>query len=380
MTRNLPLNVGEPAPWFSASTGTQLRNTIAFDELAGRLIVLFFFGTAARPSVAEALSAFEKHDDLFDGKRALFVGVSNDPDDFRLERVRHDRAGQLFLFDSTGAILRRYVAPEEPTALATIEPAAFILSPALQIIEIVRLAQPTGFVGQIVSKLTDQLDSPPSGQAAPVLIIPQVFDPLFCRKLVDLHEANGGREIGVVENEGKIVRRFDPTFRKRLDHYIVDEDALRQARESLARRLLPLVYRAFQFSATRIERYLVACYDATTGGHFKPHRDNTAPMVAHRRFAVTINLNETFEGGYLNFPEFNSQTYRTRPGDAIVFSCSLLHEVTPVTRHRRYAFVSFLYDEISQQIREKNSTSLANSDSMARRAQQEDHASGFPKS
>ncbi|MCS3759024.1 2OG-Fe(II) oxygenase [Bradyrhizobium centrosematis] len=371
MIQSSPLNVGEPAPWFSASTGTQPCNTVAFDELAGRVIVLFFFGTAARHSVAEALSAFGRHDDLFDGKRALFVGVSNDPDDFRLERVRHDRAGQLFLFDSTGAILRRYVAPGEPTApLATIEPAAFILSPALQIIEIVHLTQPTDFVRRIVSRLTDHLASPPSGQTAPVLIIPQVFDPLFCRKLVDLHEANGGREIGLVENEGKIVRRFDPTFRKRSDHYIVDEDALRQARESLARRLLPMVYRAFQFSATRIERYLVACYDATTGGHFKPHRDNTSPMVAHRRFAVTINLNETFEGGYLSFPEFNSQTYRTRPGDAIVFSCSLLHEVTPVTRHRRYAFVSFLYDEISQQIREKTSARLSTSDGTARGAPQ----------
>ena len=35
-----------------------------------------------------------------------------------------------------------------------------------------------------------------------------------------------------------------------------------------------------------------------------------------------------------------------------MFSCSLLHEVTPVTAGRRYAFISFLYDEQSQKIRE----------------------------
>ncbi len=100
-------------------------------------------------------------------------------------------------------------------------------------------------------------------------------------------------------------------------------------------------------------------YDAETGGHFSAHRDNTAPVVAHRRFAVTINLNEGYEGGDLRFPEFGSQTCRASPGDAIVFSCSLLHEVTPVTRNRRYAFISFFYDERSQQMREAYMKSMA---------------------
>jgi hypothetical protein len=86
------------------------------------------------------------------------------------------------------------------------------------------------------------------------------------------------------------------------------EQAPRQSRKLLERRLLPMVYRAFQFNTTRIERYLVGCYDAEKGGYFRPHRDNTVPLVAHRRFAVTINLNEDYEGGYLCFPEFGHQT------------------------------------------------------------------------
>ena len=48
---------------------------------------------------------------------------------------------------------------------------------------------------------------------------------------------------------------------------------------------------------TRIERYIIACYDAATGGHFAAHRDNTTPGTAHWRFAVTINLNDDFVGG-----------------------------------------------------------------------------------
>jgi peroxiredoxin len=358
------LSAGEPAPWFSAATGSDHADMIAFDELAGRYVVLFFFGSAARSDVAETLAALGHHNDLFDRKRALLLGISNDPDDFNQGRVRPHDPSQLFLLDSSGIAAKQYGLADPATAVVAtaIRPVAFILSPALQIIEIVPLAEPAGFVTQVASLLSELLANPPRSQNAPVLIVPHIFDRAFCRQLVDLYDTMGGRELGAIENEGKIVERFDPKFKKRLDYYISDQHALQRTRQLLERRLLPMVYRAFQFSTTRIERYLVGCYDAETGGYFRPHRDNTMPAVAHRRFAVTINLNEGSEGGHLCFPEFGQQTYSTPPGDAIVFSCSLLHEVMPVTRGRRYAFLSFFYDERSQQIRDEYSRKLTNSE------------------
>jgi peroxiredoxin len=363
MTTTSPLNVGEPAPWFSAATGSSPAGTVAFDELAGRYIVLFFLGSAARPDVAEVLAALGRRNDLLDHKRALLLGISNDPGDFNEERVRQRHAGQLFLWDLNGIAAKQYGVTEPAAAEvpAAVRPVAFILSPTLQIIEIIPLTEPAAFVGRVVSMLSELLANPPVAQNAPVLVVPQVFDRAFCRQLIDLYDATGGREIGLIENEGKILERVDTSFRKRFDYYISDQHALQRTRELLERRLLPMVYRAFQFPTTRIERYLVGCYDAATGGYFRPHRDNTAPIVAHRRFAVTINLNEGYEGGYLRFPEFGHRTYRTPPGDAIVFSCSLLHEVTPVTRDRRYAFISFFYDELSQQIRDEYRKKMADS-------------------
>jgi predicted 2-oxoglutarate/Fe(II)-dependent dioxygenase YbiX/peroxiredoxin len=352
---NSPLNVGEPAPWFAAATDSNHSGGVMFDELAGRYIVLFFFGSAARPDAAEVLAAFERRNDLFDDGRALFVGISNDAEDFNQGRVRQHHAAQLFLLDSNGVATRQYLSQPAAVgrALAPIRPTAFVLSPALQIIEIVALAEPATFVGRIAS-LLNELPARSAGlQNTPVLVVPQIFDRAFCGHLIDLYESAGGREIGSIENDGKVVESFDQKFRKRLDWHISDEPALQRARELLERRLLPMIYRAFQFRTTRIERYLVGCYDAETGGYFRPHRDNTAPPVAHRRFAVTINLNEDYDGGYLRFPEFGDRTYRTPPGDAIVFSCSLLHEVTPITRDRRYAFLSFFYDEPSQLIRDE---------------------------
>ena len=38
----------------------------------------------------------------------------------------------------------------------------------------------------------------------------------------------------------------------------------------------------------------------------------------------------------------------------VVFSCSLLHEATPVTKGTRYAFLPFLFDEAGARIREQN--------------------------
>lgn len=125
------------------------------------------------------------------------------------------------------------------------------------------------------------------------------------------------------------------------------------------RNLIPEIRKAFNFHPTRMERYIVACYDAERGGHFKPHRDNTSGGTAHRRFAVSINLNaDAFDGGDIRFPEYGSRTYRPPTGGAVVFSCSLLHQVTRVTAGRRYAFLPFLYDEAAAALRERNNALL----------------------
>jgi len=43
-------------------------------------------------------------------------------------------------------------------------------------------------------------------------------------------------------------------------------------------------------------------------------------------FALTLNLNEGYEGGHLRFPEYGAYLYRPGAGGAVVFSGSHLHE------------------------------------------------------
>jgi predicted 2-oxoglutarate/Fe(II)-dependent dioxygenase YbiX len=123
--------------------------------------------------------------------------------------------------------------------------------------------------------------------------------------------------------------------------------------------VVPEIAKVHQFRVTRMERYLIGCYDAGEGGHFAPHRDNTTPGTAHRRFAVSVNLNDDFEGGEVSFPEYGPRGLKAPPGGAVVFSCSLLHAVSRVTRGRRYAFLPFLYDEAAAAVRDANRGSLS---------------------
>jgi predicted 2-oxoglutarate/Fe(II)-dependent dioxygenase YbiX len=126
----------------------------------------------------------------------------------------------------------------------------------------------------------------------------------------------------------------------------------------IVRRLLPEIEQYFQFQATRMDRYIVARYDSEAGGHFHRHRDNVNAGAQHRRFAVSINLNSNFEGCDLMFPEFGRKVYRPPDGGALVFSCGALHQVTPVTRGKRYAFLAFLYGEEDAKRREANNSRL----------------------
>ena len=56
----------------------------------------------------------------------------------------------------------------------------------------------------------------------------------------------------------------------------------------------------------------------------------------------------------MTFPEFGPRSYKPRPGAAIVFSCSLLHRVAPVTQGNRYVFLTFLHDEEAERMRSAN--------------------------
>jgi predicted 2-oxoglutarate/Fe(II)-dependent dioxygenase YbiX len=191
---------------------------------------------------------------------------------------------------------------------------------------------------------------------APVLVVPRIFEPELCQALIDHYKQQGGEDSGFMrEVDGMTVAVKDYSHKRRTDCAIADERLRHACMVRIHDRLAPEILKAFQFHATRMERYIVACYEAASSDHFRPHRDNTTKGTAHRRFAVSLVLNaEEFEGGYLRFPEFGRQLFAPPTGGAVVFSCSLLHEATPVTAGQRFVFLPFLYDDAAAKIREEN--------------------------
>jgi predicted 2-oxoglutarate/Fe(II)-dependent dioxygenase YbiX len=179
---------------------------------------------------------------------------------------------------------------------------------------------------------------------APVLLVSDVLDADVCKLLVDVWEEQGHEETGVERSSGE--GRRDQVYyeaKRRRDHVVEDVEWMKRLSSTIGRRILPEIYKAFAYRATHFEGFKIGCYAAQDSGFFQAHRDNLSPSTAHRRFALTINLNDGYEGGDLRFPEYGPHLYRPEPGGAVVFSCSHLHEVTPVQVGRRFALLSFLY-------------------------------------
>ena len=351
---------GDYAPWFHAAAldGSE---RFAFNTVAGRAVVLLFLGSAGIPAVAEALALVARNRSAFDDANACIFGVTTDPEDVAKGRIAVQIPGIRHFLDYDKEVSRLYGAALDERHY---QPHWLVLDRELRVTGRFDLQEGE----QALACMRATIARAGRDSWAPVIVVPNVFPPELCRQLIDLYAQNGGKPSGFMRDiDGKTRLVLDQGFKRRQDYMIEDEVLIRRLMAHVHRRVAPAIERAFQFKATRIERYLVACYEAGNG-HFQAHRDNTTFGTRHRRFAVTINLNaDEYEGGDLRFPEFGPRTYRAPTGGAVAFSCSLLHEALPVTRGTRYAFLPFLYDDAAAEIRRANLSRLAAEDAAAAR-------------
>ena len=343
-----PPDPGEPAPLFVAPTDEV--GAYNLGVVAGRHVVLMIFGSLGVEACARAHGEVLARRRLFDDQRALFYGVSADRTDQVIRGLRSWTPGLRYFQDYDLTICRLYGLIQNEA----IRPAVFLLDPMLRVVA----AEPIEGTGRVLDQLETALATSAEGEPAfaPVLIVPRIFEPAFCERLIAYYRVSGGEPSGfAVDLAGRTVQRLHPALKRRRDAWIEDGELRDAARSRLAGRLFPMIERAWGWRATEIERDIVTCYDSAEQGFFSAHRDDATAGTAHRRFAVTVNLNtESYEGGALRFPEFGSRLYRPPTGGAIVFGCGLLHEATPVTSGVRYAFTPFLYDESGARLRERN--------------------------
>jgi len=225
-------------------------------------------------------------------------------------------------------------------AFASRESLAIIVDAAGRVAEV--LPQPTAeaIAAQVMQLYTASRPIVVRAKA-PVLLLERVVEPGLCRMLVDYWRRSEKISDTVGGLQGNVVNR---EVKRRHDAQLDDSRLFIELRNCLVRRVVPAILRAFHISIMVIEAPIIGCYDSDSGGRFGRHRDNTSNYTAHRQFALSLNLNadEEYEGGELRFPEFGRELYRPVAGGALVFSASLLHEVVPVTRGRRFGAFTFL--------------------------------------
>jgi len=347
------LMVGDQAPLFYDAR-TLADATINLSTVGGRWVVLCFLPSLSDENNVRALVALLSEAKLFNDDHLVFYGVLSQtpPEEKRLADVSHKALG--FIKDYSGDIARLYGAVNAPHMV--------VINPMLQIYAYFKIGEDGAAPEQLaafIHKLPAVESYAGVSLSAPALIVPNIFEKEFCSYLIEQYTLNGGTDSGfMLDQDGKTRTVVDYSLKRRTDFNIIEPELRQQMRARIVRRLVPAIERYFQYKPTRMDRCLVSCYDSVTGGHFSRHRDNLNAGARHRRFAVTINLNRDYDGCDLVFPEFGRRHYRAPEAGAVVFSTSALHEVTPITRGTRYAFIPFLYGEKDVEQRRKNNALL----------------------
>ena len=330
-----PIGAGDRAPDFSLPDRSGAPINL-YTRIRGGTPVLVFYPDAASFS-SEAAELQRAMEPLLSGGFDLFIVVRAAAD--ALPEVADGT--MLVVADAAGQTAKSY------GFAADAGPLALRFDPNLRLTAL-RASGAEAVAHYVERHIAQAATAEPSrlvSSLAPALIVPNVLSADFCRELIDLHHSGGNEASTITYNkDGEDVREVHTEQKSRFDHVITDASMNRRLTEAFGRRVNFEIEKAYHYRVGAHDGFVITRYDADTNGHFSLHRDNVSPTTSHFRFAATINLNYgEYEGGRLRFPEYSPDLYAPGTGGAIVFSCSNLHEATPVTSGSRYALLTFLF-------------------------------------
>jgi hypothetical protein len=320
------LDVGDVAPPFRLVTTEGEKIDPGADHISGKVLVLLFMPSGTAPP--EGLSALADRARGMGGRCFLIAAAPQDaPAGFEPLADRDDKVAVRY--GAHGAPRIVVVAPNRHVAATSLETSA--AAAALE---------------RIAARRRGPANHPP------ILVVPDVLSRADCERLISvfvmqghtfLESGHGEPPPGIGDHKMRI---YDYGRKDRIDHRIMSPETSTFIEARLKERLLPEIYKCFQYKITKREIFRIGCYEGERGGAPHGHRDNTQANVAYRRFACSINLNtEQFEGGGLRFLEYGDHEYRPETGAAIVFSSSILHEAMHVTRGKRYVLLMNLFGQ-----------------------------------
>jgi predicted 2-oxoglutarate/Fe(II)-dependent dioxygenase YbiX len=317
-----------------------------YDLQVGQPILMMLFDDPEADDTRTVLSMLVDHDPIWEQITRVAL-VQSTP--VQCKNLMNSVTSSLTILADDGAVAKHLLGPES-TGSSSIT--AFALDANFRVIERIEYDADKSlddFIRRLKAVYKNRVSPNPKilEQQAPVLFIPRVLEISKCDDLIAFFKKEGGQPSGIARIENnKIHWQPDPSVKMRRDVYMKDSPLLESIKELLVKRALPEIKRCFNFQVTQHEVFKLVCYDAQTGGYFRPHRDNESPDTQHRRFAMTLNLNTgDYSGGQLRFPEFGPDLYQPERGGALIFSCSLLHEVLPITAGERYVLLGFFFSD-----------------------------------
>ena len=320
------LGRGERAPdmVLPDASGTSTRY---YAHAGGRPALLVFAGADAAPLDALATGL----DGIGPARLSVHVVAPGHPEDDVAFPVLVDADGRAATTYRTGGL-----------------PIAYVLDANLRVREALPFDDGRAVAAavlELVEELTPSRPAAVIATQAPLLVVPDVLSPAECSELIEVWESDHEQTGVEATADGKRAEQVSTQLKRRSDHIVRDPERSRALATAVGRRVMPELSKAFAYRGTRFEGFKIACYEASDRGFFSAHRDNLSPSTAHRRFALTLNLNDEYEGGQLRFPEYGPDLYRPPPGGALLFSCSHLHEVLDVTAGRRFVLLSFVFSD-----------------------------------
>ena len=166
----------------------------------------------------------------------------------------------------------------------------------------------------------------------PYLLIENVLSKELLNKILNYYKEN---EKNLILHNSNTKNRF---------HIYPDKQLEKEIDNKLSRSVFPEIKKIFYFDVNYRELYKICSYNSDSNGRFHPHRDTPEPYQ-QRRYAMSLFLNDDYEGGEFELLEYNLKI-KPKKNTAIVFPGICSHMINSVLKGERKVIITFFCNEI----------------------------------
>jgi PKHD-type hydroxylase len=178
-----------------------------------------------------------------------------------------------------------------------------------------------------------------------------VFTPEECKKIIEIGESGTLASpmtygsVGDLTHSEQDIKKVSKVRRSPIAWIRSDLQDNRWIYERMTEAIKTINSRFFEYELTEIQSLQFTSYDAKEKGFYGKHIDMMYNGTGTRKLSVTVQLSDPskYEGGdLLLHTAENPEKPMKKQGMGVFFPGYTLHEVTPVTKGKRYSLVAWV--------------------------------------